>query len=104
VSNRVTADPEQLAQVSSAMVALADQVHGSVTTADESAAWTAAGPNAGFATAGATSALWPAWRSALLATGTRVAQFGDDLAASGAAWRRQDDLAAGELAGQTGTR
>jgi hypothetical protein len=100
----VVADPEQLAQVSSAVVALADQVHGSITTADGSAVGTTAGPNAGFATAGMTAALWSAWRSALLATGTRVAQFGDDLAASGAAWRRQDDLAAGELAPKTGPR
>lgn len=86
MTGRAVVDPAELAGVAGQLTGLADQVHASV----EAVGAPVGGANAGFASVEAAGRFWAGWQPALLAGGARVARFGDDLAASGAAWQRAD--------------
>lgn len=81
-------DPARLAQVGGQLTELADQVHTAVSQAGEPTE-----PD-GFACTVAAAQLWAGSWPASLATGARVAQFGDDLTASGSAWQDADTAGA----------
>jgi hypothetical protein len=89
MTGRVVVNPAELAGVAGQVTGLADQVHASVEVAGAVGAQVG-GANPGFVSVEAAGRFWGGWQPALLASGTRVAQFGDDLAASGTAWREAD--------------
>jgi hypothetical protein len=84
----VEVNPSVMADVGSHLTGVADGVHTAVDTC--AGGQPTCGAADGFATTAIAASSWTGLQPALLASGARVAQFGDDIDASGAAWRDID--------------